>query len=517
MPIMTLARRFRSQRHRFGGPLCVLCGMLTILGTTPPAPAGEWFPVPVKETKWVRPIAKPIAGELPRPLLLVKLEERGKKLFDDPSSTSFWFFDPAESEKGMRKVFSGPENNQSLRFHTPLFGGWGLASGRLDPVNDADGGQRMFWFNLLDGTQGPPLDDPPFDERMDENGMVYLSSQPMPGSQPDLLRVVRLDPLGGNRRVLDLPFTDITWLDHLNLLGEATIKGQRRLIRLDVAKAEAMVIDAFPEGYGQNRFFGGGIQVAGPNGCEGYFAVSEFTLWYLPPGKPSRQPDAGNWHRVIKDVHVVKTFGGMPPGLPVTYVGNGRFAVARTVKDEIPVPPSVPKEDRIFGAAEAVSMLIDSRTGKVLETTAPYYYNHNPPLHIPAVWWSAELKPKPDPEKPKDVSLFRWNNDMTEVSFAEGKKERCGEDDEYEVSDDGRYLVLYPQWSRPVNAKTKVKFRILDGKTGKVHTAEIASDFHEVLASAGWQTLCSGSPDSKVLRDYGREQMTWFQERLSDR
>lgn len=62
-----------------------------------------------------------------------------------------------------------------------------------------------------------------------------------------------------------------------------------------------------------------------------------------------------------------------------------------------------------------------------------------------------------------------------------------------------------------------MKFRIIDGKTGKVHTAEIASEFFEVLTSAGWETLYAENPDPKVLRDYGRERMNWFRERITNR
>lgn len=40
--------------------------------------------------------------------------------------------------------------------------------------------------------------------------MVYLKRQPMPEGQPDLMRVVRLDPLSGTRRVLDLPLAGLT-------------------------------------------------------------------------------------------------------------------------------------------------------------------------------------------------------------------------------------------------------------------------------------------------------------------
>lgn len=38
--------------------------------------------------------------------------------------------------------------------------------------------------------------------------------------------------------------------------------------------------------------------------------------------------------------------------------------------------------------------------------------------------------------------------------------------------------------------------------------------FHEVLTTAGWETLCSENPDPKVLRDFGRERTNWFRGRI---
>lgn len=46
-------------------------------------------------------------------LLILKLEERGK-LFDEPDFTSFQVYDLGQQEQGLREVFKGPGNEQSL-------------------------------------------------------------------------------------------------------------------------------------------------------------------------------------------------------------------------------------------------------------------------------------------------------------------------------------------------------------------------------------------------------------------
>jgi hypothetical protein len=455
-----------------------------------------------------RPAAAALAGPLPRPLLLLTMEERGERVFDDPCVTSFRVFDPAEPERGVRRIFVGPGNYQRLALHTPLFGGWGIASGRLDPDREPDQDEGLFWFNLLDGTKGPRIGAAGSDERLDETGMTYLG---------DGNRVCQLDPLGGTLRVIDLELEDVRWLTPTRLLGRARIKDAPRLVQVDTVRASCEVIGALPDGFGDGHaFLGGGVFTAGGHGAEGYYAVRGFTLWYLPPGKPWEVAEAGDWRLVIDKVPVVKTFGGVAPWLPVCYVGRGRFAVAKTVRDDIPVPPLVPEDERMFGAAEAVTMLLDGRTGKVLKTTAPYYYNHNPPLRIEDSWWSDALRPKPPLEKATPPSPFRWNKERTEVRFGADGKETLGEDDESVLSHDGRFLAIYPRWSRMDDGETKLTVRIIDGQSGSVRRLEIASEFYEVLAGARWELLCAENPGRDVLRTYGREGMEWLMQRFSD-
>ena len=205
---------------------------------------------------------------------------------------------------------------------------------------------------------------------------------------------------------------------------------------------------------------------------------------------------------MIRNVHIVKTFGGVMPHLPVCYLGNGRFAVAKTVKDDVKVPEPVPAEDRTFGAAEAVTMLIDGWTGKLIEETKPAVYNHNPYPEIPDTWWAAGMKPEtPKPEVARK-SLFQMHENKREIRFAGDMVVQLDKDDEIRESDDGGYVVIYQKIPRGGKSKTLVKLRILDGKTGQIHTATVESDFYEVLVEASWKMLTAASPDARTLKDF---------------
>lgn len=466
-----------------------------------PLVAAETFQAPVSERKVaVLPHGPAVVGELPRPLLVVKLEERGE-FVGDRTVSSFRVFDPAAPEKGLRQIFSGPGDGQYLRFMTPLFGGWGVASGRLDREKEPEREGPWFWFNPMEGKTGPNIDVDIWPRWID--GRWFVGEQMRDDKDGGTLRrVIRYDPLKALVRTTELDFTYINWLDKSAILGVARLKEGERVVRLDLGKSEYEIIGRPPPGSdpGSNRRSGFEVSPAGENLRDGIFATGGFfdgfSLWFLPKG--------GEWHSVIRDVHIVKTFGGNFPWLPVDYVGNGRFAVSKTVKDEVDVPKTTPKEDAIFGAAEAVTMLIDGVTGKVLKQSEPFVYNHNPPLKIPDDWWAAGMKPAaPAAVKVAEKSLFEWDEAKREVRFAGGKVVKLAEDDERDESGDGRFLAIYQKCPRGGGkADTVVPLRILDGKTGQVHSAEVRSGFYEVWVDVSWEVLCAESPDARTLKDF---------------
>jgi hypothetical protein len=465
-----------------------------------PLAAGETFQADVSERKVAAlPHGPAVDGPLPRPLLVVKLEERGE-FVGDRTVSSFWVFDPAAPEKGLRKIFSGPGQDQLLRFITPLFGGWGVASGRLDREKEPEREGPWFWFNPMEGKAGPNIDVDMWARWID--GGWFVGEQMKDDKDGGTLRrVIRYDPLKALVRTTELDFTYINWLDKSTILGVAMLKEGERIVRMDVGKSAYEIIGRPPPGSDprSNRMSGFEVSAAGGNCRDGIFAsggfFDDFSLWFLPNG--------GEWHPVIRNVHIVKTFGGKFPWLPVSYVGNCRFAVTKTVKDEVEVPKTTPREDAIFGAAEAVTMLIDGVTGKVLKQSEPFIYNHNPPLKIPDDWWAAGMKPEAPAAPVKAASLFDWNEAKREIHFAGGKVVKLGEDDERDESGDGRFLAIYQKCPHGGGkAETVVPLRILDGKTGQVHSAEVRSGFYEVWVDVSWEVLCAESPDAETLKDF---------------
>lgn len=452
------------------------------------ASAAEHFQVPVTERKVAAlPASAAIEGPLPRPVLMVKLGERGEHV-GDPKLSSFHVYDPAFPEKGLREVFSGPGDDQYLRFMTPLFGGYGVASGQLDTTKEPEGDESWFWFNLLEGKPGPRIEVDFFQQWMDQGWFVGEKFEDGENGQT-VSRIVRYDPLRGLARTTDMEFTTIQWLGKTEVLGIAKRKEGERVLRLNTEKSECEIIGELPPGSGPvTRDFR--VSLTGKDGIEGVHVIDGFSLWFLPRG--------GKWHSVIRDVHIVKTFGGAFPWLPVQDVGNGRFAVAKTVKDQV-----APKADAHLGAAEAVTMLIEGTTGKVIEQSEPYVYNQNPQLVIPSGWWSAGMKPKAEPSEPKTRSSFNWDEKNRKLRCAGTKLMELENDEEFEESEDGRYGLIYQKCPRGGGKKpTRVTLRILDGKTEEIRTVEVESGFYEAWVEVDWQVLCAASPDAETLRSF---------------
>lgn len=471
------------------------CAILGFGALVAGSAAGETVQAPVIERKVAAmPESAAIDGPLLRPVLRVKLQERGERV-GSRTVSSFWVFDPAEPEKGLRRIFRGPGDDQNLYFMTPLFAGWSVVSGQLDPEKEPDDEGSWFWFNLLTGETGPAIDVDLWHRWMDKGWLVGEQSVDMKDGR-SFSRIARYHPLEAVVKTTELDFTYLIWLGRSEVLGVAKLDIGERVVRLDAESSQYEVIAEPPpkrEGI-PNRSFDFSISPAGKGGRDGIYAIEAFSLWF--------RPDGGDWHSVIRNVHIVKTFGGMPPSLPVRYVGDGRFAVAKTVKDDVEVPEK-PRHEPDMGAAEAVTMLIDGFTGKVLKETAPYIYSENPRPSIPDDWWAAGHKPKPPEREPERISLFQWNEESREIRFASDKVVKLGEDDEHLESDDGSTLVIYQQCPRGGGKEpTKVSFRIIDGKTGTIHTAEVASDFFEVWVDVSWHLLCNRSPDPQTLREF---------------
>ena len=287
------------------------------------------------------------------------------------------------------------------------------------------------------------------------------------------------------KTTMDLDFSHLYWHEKPELLGVTKLNGMDTIVRIDVSASAYEIVGSLPPGFRKSdAFFRSEIRSAGRNCRDGIYHIQGFSLSY--------QPEGGSWHSVIRDVHIVKTFGGASPYLPVRYLGNGRFAVAKTTRDDVDISEIPAQEETLLGAAEAVTLLVDGLSGKILKQSEPYIYNHNPPLKIPDTWWADGFQlPAPDDAEPPRKSLFHWNETTRELRFTGDKLITLTEDDELLESDDGQFMLIYQKCPRgDGKTRTKVPFRILDGRTGGSYSTEVESDFYEVWTEASWETLC---------------------------
>lgn len=223
-----------------------------------------------------------------------------------------------------------------------------------------------------------------------------------------------------------------------------------------------------------------------PAGTDGYFAVTEdpdkLALWF--------KPEDETWREVIGEVPITKTFGGRSPYLPASYVGGGRFAISRTTRKKVEFPEDWNEEDRLFGAAEAETILLEGKSGRVLARTAPFVYFQNPPLKIPKSWWADGLSPESpfrDLREVEESSLFTQDDQKGKLSWGKRRKVKIPKDGEVRVSEDGRYAVVLRRFSRRgEKEKVRQRLRVVDGKTGQVWKLLYQSSFHEILTSVHW-------------------------------
>ena len=113
----------------------------------------------------------------------------------------------------------------------------------------------------------------------------------------------------------------------------------------------------------------------------------KFEIWY-------KASPAERWQRIVRQVCVIKTFGGLAPRLACEYLGNGFFAYSETIANS--------KVERSGNGPEptmlAITKLVD-RNGKVVAQTEAYRYGGQPGVKIPAIW-SHQFKLNPEqPER----------------------------------------------------------------------------------------------------------------------
>jgi hypothetical protein len=458
------------------------------------------FPLPKSWCLMPRPEGSVVAGPLPRPVLLAQVTERNDTHAD--SSTSLLVHDPAIADSGMRRVYSSPGQDLYCRFLTPLLGGCGIAVGDL---SENRSGRKMSWFNLLDGKVGATIASGTYRESLTPTGVRFLSSGQF--SQYDVRDnslVQYTMPLRGTRTLSD--DTYLAWAEMPD--------GSDTVVRIDLATevytvigtipAEASVPDAW------SRCEGAGVYPAGPDCRDGVYFLWNYSLFYMPPGE--------EWHEVVRDVHVFKTFGMRRATLQVAYLGEGRFAVARTVENRVKVPENEESRGFAFPKGRCVTMLIDGRTGEVLAETEPILYDHNPDLDIADEWWAPGERIRADQDPgTRERCFFAWSAEDETIRYGEGHSVSLTPGDKTALSGDGRYLLIYRERSEAGQLPTTIAFRIVDGKTGGDATYEVTSDYREIYVSTiSWQVLCASTVDEAEWPKFRTSGFDYFFEPMSN-
>jgi hypothetical protein len=442
--------------------------------------------IKLKTSQWriAQPKGTAIEGRLPRPILLAQLVHRNK-MFDKTSKTGYYILDPSENQPRFKKVFSGPGESQYCRFVTPLFGGWGIASGEIDPEKESSG-RSLFWFHLLSGRIGAKIANNTHSEWLYKTELRFFD----PGGV-----LSKYDLKTGMLTRYGQALGSALHMDANTLLTYIELAKKRCVAQVNVSANEAVLVAPLPSSLGFVSFFDR-IRPAGRRAADGLMVTTEdaefynYALWWYPVGGP--------WRKVADKVHVVKTFGGRKSWLSAEYVGNEQFAVARTV-------PNSTRDNSDTGAefpqALSVTMLIDGRTGKILKETKPVLYDHNPTCNIPDDWWSKDLRPKPKPKAdPNDPRrLFRWDEKDKTVRYGKDKIFKTRKDSAMQMSADGRHLVVYRKWSSET-AVTTLQFDILNGQSGRHATATVSTKAKTLFVnSLSWLSLCPETVTEKAF------------------
>jgi len=429
------------------------------------------------------PTEHKIGEESFSPLVIVRQEERGRTI-DDPSTASYSVYDPNRPEKGLTRIFTGPGNEQYLRALTPHHNGWALSEIRLDPKKDPDMEAKWAWIHYPKGIIGPDVKERFWESEFKDNclfGEVNISKN----DTERKTRLVKYSPKEGVMDKSKMIFSHTEQTSSTEILGIAEVNGEKRIVLFDLDRFEYRDLGHPPPNYESDRlrFIRMRLALAGKDGVfMSSWKDEGFALSFLPNG--------GKWVEVISKVNIRKTFGGNPSWLPVEYLGRGNFAVSKTTIDTVPVPNEWAEDRKMFGAAQGVTMKIEGISGKILQESKPFIYDHNPPLEIPKNWWQdghvravsfweQRLKKLP--------SLFKWDEKSRELSAANDSKITLKKNEEYRDSQDGQYAIVFRKWTKKKGSKkARQTLKIINGTDGEIQKIKIESDFAEVLTDAYW-------------------------------
>ena len=93
-----------------------------------------------------------------------------------------------------------------------------------------------------------------------------------------------------------------------------------------------------------------------------------FTFQWTKDGYSVKVNATGKW--LVQDVHYIKTFGGRPPTARFELINNRFLVIPRTIKNSAVL-------DTTFHEMMAVTEVYDLQTGKKINESKPYQYDHD--------------------------------------------------------------------------------------------------------------------------------------------
>lgn len=455
---------------------------------------------------------KPFKGD---DLLLVQLFERQKPL-DGQSRTKFYMLNPAEKEVGFIQILEGPGEDQYFNFHTPLFNGWGIAYGKVNEKIEPQW-PELFWFNAITGDKGPIIHKGSYGEFIFKEDLIFFSNEGLnryniksgelvhiPIKSLGRFQVISPNEVIKNdliffsnnglyryhlesEELFYIPIKLITYqiISPHKLFAEIDEENEGFLIELDILTFNINKITKIPTVVNttKTKFPYRYIHHIGMAGKEGVFIVNGYSLWF--------KPNNGEWRNVINNVSIHSKFGASIPYLPVSYLGNGKFAVTKSVekkdKDQLNDPEYL-----------SVTMLIDGYTSKIIKETKPIIYEENPRSNIPDHWLTEE-QAKRRKEYLKNWEINNKKKSNHTIQLDQGHK--LEKFDKVVNSKSDKFIAIYRNWSSHwAEDANYLNFKIIEKQTGKSRDFRINTS-KKVLCvkSCDWLMMMGSEFNAEIL------------------
>ena len=416
------------------------------------------------------PRGGPLSAGVSRPLLLVWGYGNSKRKMGHADAGVCYLLDMCADEPSFRKVLSFP-GEVSYGLVSSLLGGWGVGREVTRLSNDGTRA-RILWINPVSGSMGNTIIDGHPGWRASQIGSeVRLKLWPSflysVDIEKEVLTEYRILVEGGS-------------FDATECIGFSQIQGIRLVTQLDFESRDAVVWGMPPvslKDEGLESYIYTQVCAAGPGCADGVYLVTpgwglgssstrvgcKSSVWWRPRGS--------EWTVVARDVPCYERKSSLPCWLDVAYLGGGRFAIAKAVylddESRSKENPEIP--------LSAVTMLVDGRTGTILEETQPYAASYRSSCRIPEAWWSEKPKTPTGAKKGKSGSSFVIDRQGEVVRYGEGKTAPFPSETYAEESSDGRWLATC-RIQKVIEAPNVASVVTIDGVSNTVRSFTITPE-----------------------------------------